>query len=141
MILQYPTSTLVKKEIADASALEVSRAESDVPADKTLFQPPDKTLGLGRQGGGGKVKGLSSCLPFCLATVSRSGAVPWSCRSRRQALQLRPVTAAMNVPTTFVQSGLGAHSTAMFLDDCESTKALRRWFTDTTRTIKDDSKP
>ena len=40
------------------------------------------------------------------------------------------VTAAMNVPTTFVQSGLGAHSTAMFLDDRESTKALRRWFTE-----------
>ena len=36
----------------------------------------------------------------------------------------------MNVPTTFVQSGLGAHSTAMFLDDRESTKALRRWFTE-----------
>jgi hypothetical protein len=42
--------------------------------------------------------------------------------------KVRPVTAAMNVPTTFVQSGLGAHSTAMFLDDRESTKALRRWF-------------
>lgn len=53
--------------------------------------------------------------------------------------KVRPVTAAMNVPTTFVQSGLGAHSTAMFLDDRESTTALRRWFTNTTRTIKDDS--
>jgi hypothetical protein len=42
--------------------------------------------------------------------------------------KVRPVTAAMNVPTTFVQSGLGAHSTAMLLDDRESTKALRRWF-------------
>ena len=42
--------------------------------------------------------------------------------------KVRPVTEAMNVPTTFVQSGLSAHSTAMFLDDRESTKALRRWF-------------
>ena len=46
--------------------------------------------------------------------------------------KVRPVTEAMNVPTTFVQSGLGAHSTAMFLDDRDSTKALRRWFIDVT---------
>jgi len=41
---------------------------------------------------------------------------------------VRPVTDAMNVPTTFVQSGLGAHSIAMFLDDRDSTRQLRRWF-------------
>ena len=42
--------------------------------------------------------------------------------------KVRPVTDAMGVPTTFVRSGLGAHSTAMFLDDRESTLQLRRWF-------------
>lgn len=41
---------------------------------------------------------------------------------------VRPVTDAMNVPTTFVQSGLGAHAIAMFLDDRDSTQQLRRWF-------------
>ncbi len=46
--------------------------------------------------------------------------------------KVRSVTEAMNVPTTFVQSGLGAHSTAMFLDDRESTEALRRWFINVT---------
>jgi len=45
---------------------------------------------------------------------------------------VRSVTEAMNVPTTFVQSDLGAHSTAMFLDDRDSTEALRRWFIDVT---------
>jgi len=44
-------------------------------------------------------------------------------------LQVQPVTVTMNVPTTFMQSSLRAHSTAMFLDDRESTQALRRWFT------------
>jgi hypothetical protein len=38
----------------------------------------------------------------------------------------------MKVPPTFVQSGLGAHSTAMFLDDHQSTAALCCWFTDVT---------
>jgi hypothetical protein len=41
---------------------------------------------------------------------------------------VRPVTDIMNVPTTFVRSGLGAHAIAMFLDDREPTKQLRRWF-------------
>ena len=41
---------------------------------------------------------------------------------------VRPVTEAMGVPTQFVDSGLGAHATAMFLDDRESTRCLRRWF-------------
>ena len=39
-----------------------------------------------------------------------------------------PVTEAMGVPATFVQSGLGAHSSVMFLDDRESTERLRGWF-------------
>jgi predicted esterase len=42
--------------------------------------------------------------------------------------RVRPVTEIMNVPTTFVDSGLAAHSIAMFLDDRESTQQLRRWF-------------
>jgi hypothetical protein len=41
---------------------------------------------------------------------------------------LRPLTDVMNAFTTFVQSGLGAHATAMFLDDRDSTRKLRRWF-------------
>ena len=44
------------------------------------------------------------------------------------AQRVRPVTEAMQAPTTFVQSGLGAHATAMFLDDRESTRRLRAWF-------------
>jgi hypothetical protein len=41
---------------------------------------------------------------------------------------VRPVTDVMNVPTTFVRSGLGAHAIAMFLDNREPTQQLRRWF-------------
>lgn len=41
---------------------------------------------------------------------------------------VQPVTDAMRVPATFVSSGLGAHSCAMFLDDRESTRRLREWF-------------
>ncbi|MFM1748678.1 MAG: hypothetical protein RLZZ188_2344 [Verrucomicrobiota bacterium] len=37
---------------------------------------------------------------------------------------------AMSVPVTWADSGLGAHATAMFLDDRPSTQALRRWFND-----------
>ena len=42
--------------------------------------------------------------------------------------RVRPLTDIMNVPTTFVNSGLGSHSIAMFLDDRESTQQVRRWF-------------
>lgn len=42
--------------------------------------------------------------------------------------RVRPVTEALGVPATFVQSGLGAHATAMVLDDRESTRRLRAWF-------------
>jgi len=41
--------------------------------------------------------------------------------------KLQPVMEAMRAPATFVQSGLGAHATAMFLDDRPSTQALRVW--------------
>jgi len=41
---------------------------------------------------------------------------------------VRPVSEEMGVPTQFVGSGLGAHATAMFLDDRESTRCLRHWF-------------
>lgn len=64
------------------------------------------------------------------------GAVERARRFRGQAVfhtdnpeeAVRPVTAVMNVPTTFVRSGLGAHAIAMFLDERESTQQLRRWF-------------
>jgi len=46
------------------------------------------------------------------------------------AAAVRPVTEALAVPATFVSSGLGAHATAMFLDDRESTRRLRDWFAD-----------
>lgn len=47
--------------------------------------------------------------------------------------RVRPITDVMSVPTTFLHSGLGAHATAMFLDQRESTHALRRWFSDLTQ--------
>jgi len=53
--------------------------------------------------------------------------------------RVKPVTDIMNVPTTFVNSGLGFHSIAMFLDDRESTQQVRRWFAelvDTARTVR-----
>ena len=40
----------------------------------------------------------------------------------------RPVMDVMNTHVTWVQSGLGFHSTAMFLDDRRSTQQLREWF-------------
>jgi len=40
----------------------------------------------------------------------------------------RPVMDVMNTHVTWVQSGLGFHSTAMFLDDRPSTQQLREWF-------------
>jgi hypothetical protein len=42
----------------------------------------------------------------------------------------RGVMEVMGVPVRYVQSGLGAHATAMFLDDRPSTQALREWFRD-----------
>jgi hypothetical protein len=48
---------------------------------------------------------------------------------------MQPLIEAMGAPAIFVKSGLGAHSTAMFLDDRESTKKLRQWFRDLTTNI------
>ena len=42
--------------------------------------------------------------------------------------KFQPVMDAMGVPVTWAESGLGAHATAMFLDDRPSTEQLRRWF-------------
>jgi hypothetical protein len=42
----------------------------------------------------------------------------------------QPLMDAMRAQATFVQSGLGAHATAMFLDDRPSTLQLRAWFDD-----------
>jgi hypothetical protein len=39
-----------------------------------------------------------------------------------------PVMEAMGAPVTYASSGLGAHATAMFLDDRPSTVLLRSWF-------------
>ena len=46
--------------------------------------------------------------------------------------KMKPLIKAMRAPAVFVKSGLGAHSTAMFLDDRESTKRLRQWFRELT---------
>jgi hypothetical protein len=46
------------------------------------------------------------------------------------AAKFQPLMDAMGVPATFVQSGLGAHATAMFLDDRPSTRQLRAWYRD-----------
>ena len=40
----------------------------------------------------------------------------------------QPVMDAMKTDVTWIQSGLGAHATAMFLDDRPSTRQLREWF-------------
>ena len=42
--------------------------------------------------------------------------------------KFQPVTDVMKTKVTWAQSGLGAHSTAMFLDDRPSTQQLREWF-------------
>jgi hypothetical protein len=46
------------------------------------------------------------------------------------AERFQPLMDAMGVPATFVRSGLGAHATAMFLDDRASTRQLRAWYRD-----------
>lgn len=43
-------------------------------------------------------------------------------------VKFQPVMEAMKTQVTFVQSGLGAHATAMFLDDRPSTQQLRAWY-------------
>jgi hypothetical protein len=50
------------------------------------------------------------------------------------AEKVQPFVDALGVPATIVASGLGAHSCAMFLDDRESTRRLREWFTELTAT-------
>lgn len=42
--------------------------------------------------------------------------------------KFQPVMDAMKTKVTWAQSGLGFHSTAMFLDDRPSTRQLRGWF-------------
>ncbi|RFC44678.1 MAG: hypothetical protein DVB28_000942 [Verrucomicrobia bacterium] len=42
--------------------------------------------------------------------------------------KFRPVTDVMKTQVTWAHSGLGFHSTAMFLDDRPSTQQLRQWF-------------
>jgi hypothetical protein len=54
---------------------------------------------------------------------------------------MKPITEALGVPTTFVSSGLGAHSCAMFLDDRESTKRVRMWFENLTAAKSSPSAP
>jgi predicted esterase len=54
---------------------------------------------------------------------------------------VKPITEALGVPTTFVSSGLGAHSCAMFLDDRESTKRVRTWFENLTAAKSSPSAP
>ena len=47
--------------------------------------------------------------------------------------KFRPVMDAMKTEVTWAGSGLGAHATAMFLDDRPSTQQLRQWFRDLTQ--------
>jgi hypothetical protein len=42
--------------------------------------------------------------------------------------KFQPVMDVMKTSATWTQSGLGFHSTAMFLDDRPSTRQLREWF-------------
>jgi len=48
--------------------------------------------------------------------------------------KFQPVMDAMKTDVTWAQSGLGAHATAMFLDDRPSTRQLREWFWNLTGT-------
>ncbi len=48
--------------------------------------------------------------------------------------EFQVVMDAMNAEVVWAQSGLGAHATAMFLDDRASTRRLRQWFADLTST-------
>jgi len=47
--------------------------------------------------------------------------------------RIRPLEEPLGVPVTVVQSGLGAHSAAMFLDDRDSTLRLRAWYDELVR--------
>jgi hypothetical protein len=47
--------------------------------------------------------------------------------------RVRPLEAPFGVPVTIVQSGLGFHSSAMFLDDRASTRQLREWYNELIR--------
>lgn len=64
------------------------------------------------------------------------GAIARAARFRGKAVfqtdnpqnKYQPVMDAMKSKVTWAQSGLGFHSTAMFLDDRPSTRQLREWF-------------
>jgi len=57
------------------------------------------------------------------------------------AEKVQPFVDALGVPATIVSSGLNAHSCAMFLDDRESTRQLRDWFTALTTTDAEGRAP
>lgn len=68
--------------------------------------------------------------------ATMAGALERAARFRGQAVfqtdntpeKFQPVMDAMEARVTWAQSGLGAHATAMFLDDRPSTRQLREWF-------------
>lgn len=68
--------------------------------------------------------------------ATMAGAIERAARFRGKAVfqtdnaqeKFQPVMDAMRAEVTWAQSGLGFHSTAMFLDDRPSTQNLRRWF-------------
>jgi hypothetical protein len=65
-----------------------------------------------------------------------AGAIERAARFRGEAVfqtdnpqdKFQPVMDVMNTEVTWAESGLGFHSTAMFLDDRPSTRQLREWF-------------
>ena len=68
--------------------------------------------------------------------ATMSGAIERAARFQGKAVfqtdnsqdKFQPVMDAMKTKVTWAQSGLGFHSTAMFLDDRPSTQQLREWF-------------
>ncbi len=74
--------------------------------------------------------------------ATMEGAIERAARFRGRAVfqtdnseaAFRPVMDAMRTKVTWARSGLGAHATAMFLDDRPSTQSLRQWFHDLTPT-------
>ncbi len=84
-------------------------------------------------------KGFHACQHYDGANWNGStmpGALERAARFRGKAVfqtdnaesKFQPVMDVMKTSATWTQSGLGFHSTAMFLDDRPSTRQLREWF-------------
>lgn len=96
-------------------------------------------IGLRNDGIAGLWRGLHCCQHYDgdgWNGATLDGAVERARRFRGAAVfhtdnapeRIRPLEEPLGVPVTIVKSSLGAHATAMFLDDRESTRRLRAWY-------------